>query len=79
MDEQFRKAQRKYDNMEPPEPTAQQVRDSHREDLELVLNTLEELLGYMRDDLGVCKEVKLVDKAYLSIDLATSLLKPESM
>jgi len=72
----FSKAQAKYDAMEKPEPTDQQVRDHHREELERVLDSLEEVLRYMRDELDECEEVKRVDNACSDIEFAVGLLKP---
>jgi hypothetical protein len=71
----FSKAQATYDAMEEPEPTDQQVRDHHREELERVLHSLEEVLRYMKDELNECEEVKTVEKAYSDIESVVGMLK----
>ena len=72
----FSKAQATYDAMEKPEPTDQQVRDHHREELKRVLHSLDEVLRYMKDELDECEEVKRLEKAYSDIEFAMGLLEP---
>lgn len=76
VDDNFSKAQAKYDAMEKPEPTDQQVRDHHREELERELSGLEDVLQNMKDDFNSSSEVRCVEKAVINIEEAIDSLKP---